>query len=156
MEEYLQDIISNMLQALNVPFTHVEIDLKKDLDDEDYYYCNIQSSEASILIGKQGRNIHAIQHLVKLILFKRTQNDTKITIDVDSYRTRQEETVKIIAEKFVQKLRETKRTQSLPPMTPYFRRVVHLHLTKDDFTDIDTDSQGYGDRRHITISLKQN
>jgi len=155
MEEYLQDIIANMLQALHVPFSHVEIDEKTDLDGENYFYCNIQSKEASILIGKQGKNIQAIQHLVKLILFKRTNNETKISIDVDSYRTRQEESVVIIAENKVKKVRETGKSQSLAPMTPYFRRIVHLHLTGDDFKDIETGSQGYGDRRHIVLSLKK-
>lgn len=154
MEEYLQDIISNLLQALKADFDHIQIDQKKDLDGDDYYYCNIQTKDASQLIGKKGRNIQAIQHLVKLILFKRTNNDTKITIDVDSYRDRQEETVRVIAERHVQKVRDNGQSQSLPPMTPYFRRVVHMHLNNDDYSDIDTQSRGYGERRHIVISKK--
>ena len=66
MEEYLQDIISNLLHALKVDFDHVQIDIKQDFDGDDYYYCNIITKDASILIGKKGRNIQAIQHLVKL------------------------------------------------------------------------------------------
>lgn len=153
MEEYLQDIISNLLHALKVDFDHVQIDIKQDFDGDDYYYCNIITKDASILIGKKGRNIQAIQHLVKLILFKRTNNDTKISIDVDSYRERQEETVRVIAERHVQKVLENGQSQALPPMTPYFRRVVHMHLT-ENFKDIETQSRGYGERRHIVISKK--
>lgn len=153
MEEYLQDIISNLLHALKVDFDHVQIDIKQDFDGDDYYYCNIMTKDASLLIGKKGRNIQAIQHLVKLILFKRTNNDTKISIDVDSYRERQEETVRVIAERHVQKVQENGQSQALPPMTPYFRRVVHMHLT-ENFKDIETQSRGYGERRHIVISKK--
>lgn len=157
MEEYIQDIISNLLKSLDFDFSHIQIELEENEDGEEEYYCNVEtkSEDTAKLIGKGGKNLQAIQHLVKLILFKRTDKNINITIDVDSYRERQKESVIGMAERHIAKLRETGKEQSLPPMSPYFRRVVHMHISeKDEFGDINTNSKGYGDRRHIVLNLK--
>ena len=118
MEEYIQDIISNLLKSLDFDFSHIQIEIREDEDGSEEYYCNVEtkSSETAKLIGKGGKNLQAIQHLVKLILFKRTDKNTNITIDVDSYRERQKESVIGMAERHIAKLRETGKTQSLPPL----------------------------------------
>jgi spoIIIJ-associated protein len=157
MEEYIQDIIENLLKSLDFEFSHIQIDIREDEDGSEEYYCNVETKSDDIakLIGKGGKNLQAIQHLVKLILFKRTDKNTNITIDVDSYRERQKESIIGMAERHIAKLRESGKTQSLPPMSPYFRRVIHLHISEGEgFTDIETNSKGYGDRRHIVLNLK--
>jgi spoIIIJ-associated protein len=157
MEEYIQDILGNLLLSLEFEFSHIQIDIREDEDGAEEYYCNVEtkSEDTARLIGKGGKNLQAIQHLVKLILFKRTDKNTNITVDVDSYRERQKESVIGMTERHITKLRENGKTQSLPPMSPYFRRVVHMHIsTSEACKDIATESKGYGDRRHIILNLK--
>lgn len=155
MEEYIQDILSNLLNSLSFEYSHIQINLQKDIDGDDEYYCNVEtkSPDVSRMIGRGGKNIQAIQHLVKLILFKRTDNNTKISIDIDGYRIRQSESVLGMTERHIDKLKETGNPQSLPPMSPYFRRLVHLNIS-ENHPEVQTESKGYGDRRHIVISLK--
>jgi len=157
MEEYIQEILENLLKSLDFSFSHIQIDLKKDLDGNDDYYCNVEtkSSDTARLIGRGGKNIHAIQHLVKLILFKRTDQNCNITVDIDGYRERQTESVMGIAERHIAKARETKKPQALPPMSPYFRRLIHLKISENpEYSDLSTTSQGYGEHRHIIIQPK--
>ncbi len=153
MEEYLQEIIQNSLEALGVSHSHVDIQLQKNLSDEDEYYCDIQTREASLLIGKQGNNINALEHLIKLILIKRFDKIVNITLDADGYKKRQIENAIGVAERHIEKLKESEKEQSLPPMQAMFRRAVHMHIA-ENFPEVKTDSHGYGKFRHIKLSLK--
>lgn len=151
MEETIQEIFEHLLTALCVDFTHTEVSVKKDRDENDYYYCNVVAKESSQLIGRRGRTLQAIQHLLKLIVFKRLDRQIGLMVDVDGYRERQEQSVIEIAKRYVDKLRAVGERQPLPPMSPYFRRIVHLHLTEPEYSDLETISEGYGNYRHIVI-----
>lgn len=153
MEEYILEIIQNSLEALGVSHSHVDISVEKNLNDEDEFYCDIQTREASLLIGKQGNNIGALEHLIKLILIKRFDKVINITLDADSYKKRQKENAIGVAERHISKLKENKKAQSLPPMQAIYRRAVHMYIA-EKYPEIQTDSHGYGNFRHIKISLK--
>lgn len=153
MEEYLQDIIENALVALGVSHSHIDIQLGKNLDNEDEYYCDIKTNEASLLIGKRGNNIAALEHLIKLVVFKRFDKNINLNLDADGYKTRQKEHALGVAERHISKLKETRVPQSLPPMQPLYRRVVHMHIA-NNHSDIATESHGHGKFRHIKIKLK--
>ena len=90
---------------------------------------------------------------MKTLCWARTKKkkDFNIVLDVDNYRQRQEESVLAIAERKVDFVRKTNRAQSLPPMSGYFRRVIHLRLMEPEFDDVETLSQGDGEARYIII-----
>lgn len=153
MEEYIQDILSNLLTALGEEFGHIQIDHTTNIDNEEEYYCNVETKNASLLIGKNGQNMQAIQVLVKLILLKRTGKNININLDVDSYKVRQEESTIGLAERHIAKAIETGKPQSLPPMTPYYRRLVHMHIS-EKYPNLATSSKGFGNYRHIVVNKK--
>jgi spoIIIJ-associated protein len=150
METMIQETMEAMLTKLSTPFRKVKIDKK---DDDDLYRINIESEEPSLLIGHHGENIQAMQSLMKTILWRKTGNDINILVDIDDYRKRQEQNVLSLAERKIDTLRKTGREQSLPPMSAYFRRVVHMHVAKK-FADIETQSVGEGDMRYLTLKIK--
>jgi spoIIIJ-associated protein len=155
MEEYIQDIIRNLLTALDAEFGHIQIDLTSNMDGEEEYYCNVETKNPSLLIGKNGQNMIAIQQIVKLILLKRTSKSINILLDFDGYRTRQKESTIGMVERHIAKVLETGKPIALPSMSPYFRRIVHLHIA-ENHPQISTQSKGYGDHRHIVINKKEN
>lgn len=150
MDILIQETIEELLTKLNTPFRKVRIEKV----DETTYRANIESEEPSLLIGHHGENIHAIQNIVRLILWnKEPELKVNAIIDVDNYRKRQEDNVINLAERKVEALQKTNEMQSLPPMSAYFRRVVHLHLA-GKYEDIVTESVGEGDFRYLTIKPK--
>lgn len=153
MEEYILEIIQNSLEALGVTHSHVDIELKENQKGEEEYNCDIQTREASLLIGKGGNNIAALEHLIKLVLIKRFDRNIHVILDADSYKKRQQENAIGVAERHISKLFETKKDQSLPPMQAVYRRGVHMYIA-EKYPEIQTDSHGYGKFRHIKISLK--
>ena len=52
-------------------------------------------------------------------------------------------------------VRRTGARVTLPPMSPYFRRIVHTHVAvTPSLSDLTTESVGEGDYRQIVIRLK--
>lgn len=151
-EDVLKETTESILKFLGIIFSDIEIsEAEKDL-----FHINIKSENASLLIGHHGENIQALQHLVKVLAWEKLKNDNQfhVIMDIDDYRKRQEDSVINLAERKVAMLRRTRRPQILPPMSPYFRRKIHLHLMGSGFDDIETISEGEDEDRHIVIQLK--
>lgn len=155
MEETIQEIFENLLTSLNVAFAHTEVTTEKDRDGEDFFYCNVSAKESSQLIGKRGRTLQALQHILKLIVFRRLDKQVSLMVDIDGYRKRQEDSVLEIAKRYIEKVETTGEKQSLPPMSPFFRRLVHLYIA-DNHKNLKTASEGYGNYRHIILLPESN
>jgi len=154
MENDIKDIIHELLTKMDIPYSSITVELT---EDEKTYRVNIESENSSLLIGKHGENMQALQAIAKLIVYKKFPNnkDFSLIVDIDNYRYRQEESVIEIANRKADYVRQTGRSQSLPPMSPYFRRVVHMHLMQPEFDDLITESHGQGSYRQVKIRLSQ-
>ncbi len=151
-EEILKETLTEILNKIGTDFTKITV----EETDKDNFSINIESENPSLLIGYHGENIQALQHLLKVLVFKKTQNEKyNILVDIDNYRKRREENTIGFAERKIDFLRKTGRPQTLPPMSPYFRRKVHLHCMNPGFEDVETESRGTGEDRHILLKLKQ-
>jgi spoIIIJ-associated protein len=151
IEDHLKEILEQLLIKLHADYTRITI----EEDEKDNYTANIESDNPSLLIGYHGDNIQALQHILKVLAWKRCSNEHfNILLDIDGYRKRQEENVIKLAERKVETVRRTNRPQSCPAMSPYFRRKVHLHCMGAGYEDIETFSEGDGDQRHVIIKLK--
>lgn len=153
LETILKETLENLLIKIQAPFDEITVEKDESLD-KNLFRMNIDTEDPSMLIGFHGENIHALQHLVKVISWRKTKEEFNILLDVDNYRKKQEDNVIGLADRKVEMARRTKKSQVLPPMSPYFRRVVHLHLTDSQFDDVTTESIGDGDHRQVTILLK--
>ena len=152
IEALIKGTLEDILTKMGSSFENVTVEKKED----NTYSVNIESCEATILIGHHGSTVYSLQHMLKVLCWAKSKKDKEfnIVLDIGNYRKKQEENVINLAERKVDFVRKTKRAQSLPPMSPYFRRIVHLHLLTEDFDDIETVSQGEGDSRHIIIRPK--
>jgi spoIIIJ-associated protein len=149
MEQKIQKLLTEMLK--NLDFTYEEVKVEKN---DNTYNINIESEkDAKFLIGKNAMTLKAIQHLLKVIVSKELSDTFNIFLDVNSYRKNQEENVKKLALEAINKVRETKQDQNLPPMSSYFRRIVHTYLSTDEFKDLKTESTGEDYFRHIIIKM---
>ncbi len=137
---------------IRIEFDKIEV----EESEKDTFHVNIESKDQSLLIGHHGSNIQALQHILKILCWKKlpVEREFHIVLDIDDYRKRQEESVINLAERKVDMARRSRRPQSLPPMSGYFRRKVHLHLMGAGFDDVETISKGEGEHRHIIIQLK--
>lgn len=151
IDEVLKEVIEEILLKMNVEFSKITI----TEEEKDSYSVNIETDNPSLLIGYHGDNIQALQHIVKVLCWKKIPNEHfNILLDIDDYRKRQEENVLNLAMRKIESVRKFGRPQSLPPMSPYFRRKVHTLCMGAGYDDVETISEGEGDQRHIIIKLK--
>lgn len=149
--ETLEELLKDLLNRLGVDYNKIDV----TEEEKDNFSINIQSENPSLLIGYHGENIHALQHILKVLAWRQSNNEQfNVLVDVDNYRKRQEENIIELTERKIETLRKTGKKQSLPPMSAYFRRKVHLHCMGAGYDDVETYSEGEGDRRHIVLKLK--
>ncbi|MBU1992561.1 MAG: R3H domain-containing nucleic acid-binding protein [Patescibacteria group bacterium] len=141
----IKKILEEILLKMEVDFNRVSV---KE-DDDNLYRVNIESDNPSILIGHHGETIYALQNLLKTLTWTKDE-DFNIVLDIDNYRNRQEENVLNLAKRKAEMVKQLGEKISLPPMSPYFRRIVHVYI-KENFKDLATSSAGEGDKRHIVI-----
>ena len=123
LEETLKEILEQVLIKLETDYTKISV----EEDEKDVYDINIESDDPSMLIGYHGENIQALQHLLKTLVWKKAESENfNILLDVDGYRKRQEENILALAERKIEGVRKNGRPQTLPPMSPFFRRKIHM------------------------------
>jgi spoIIIJ-associated protein len=149
----LQDILGTLLEHLSLKFERIDVTDEKDLTRLD-----IVSNEASRIIGWHGETLNSLQHLLKSIIRSQSKLDRSpfLVLDIDGYRRGQEEKVCQIAEQKADFVRRTGNRIALAPMSPYFRRIVHLHVANTPaLADLTTESVGEGEYRQIVMKLKE-
>lgn len=116
-------------------------------------HVDISGRDLSILIGRRGETLTALQYISRLIVGKELRRPVAIVIDVEGYRARRERQLRQLARKMAQQAVERERSMSLEPMAPNERRIIHIELR--DHPKVYTESVGEGDRRKVTINLRR-
>lgn len=147
MEEIICETLQPLLELMHIQFRKIDVQNTEDR----YYRVNVETDEPEHLIGAHGATLFAVQHLLKILLSKKIEPGFSVNVDVDNYRKRQEESVLQMAEQKVDLVRKYGTPRKLPPMSAYFRRLVHMHLTTPEFTDVTTKSEGEGNYRSVVI-----
>lgn len=142
-EEKILEFIQNLITKMGYE-CKVNINFRKDLK----LGFNIDSPNSSIIIGRKGKNLDAIQLLANVYAAK-LDEDYKIIIDSEDYRMRHEEYIVINAFKNAEYVRKTGKSKLLEPMNPFERRLIHTAL--NDFNGVETKSEGDGLYKQVRI-----
>jgi len=76
----------------------------------------------------------------------------RLILNVGDWREREEIHLKELASQTAARAKETQEPQALYNLTPAQRRVIHLFLSADP--EIETESQGEGKERFLTVRKK--
>ncbi len=150
MEKNIKRFIQEFLVHLGIDFTDIELESLSD----NKIRINVVSDQPSLLIGHHGENLIAMQKLIKVVIHKNYGENVDVAFDVDNYRKRQEENVLTITKQKIEEVRATGIQAALPPMSPYFRRIVHLFVRESGYKDLETQSMGQGNYRQVIIKMK--
>ncbi|EKD64540.1 MAG: hypothetical protein ACD_50C00349G0002, partial [uncultured bacterium] len=90
-ESSIEEILENLLIKLGVEFSKITVEKKEDKT----FAVNIESEEASILIGHHGETIKSVQHILKVLCWSNLKigEDFNVIVDIGDYRKKQEESV---------------------------------------------------------------
>ena len=116
---------------------------------------NISGEDASTLIGHHGDTLDALQYLANLASARKNINGerdkSRVTIDIEGYRAKREETLRALARRMAAKAVRNNRSVMLEPMSAYERRIIHSEI--QGIEGVSTNSIGSDNNRKIVIFL---
>ncbi|MDK2945752.1 RNA-binding cell elongation regulator Jag/EloR [Geotoga petraea] len=102
------------------------------------------------LIGKHGRTLGALQHLIMIYVNRMTDTKIDIKLDIGEYRKKRRRKIEEIAEQAAKKVLRTHENLELAPMFSFERKTVHEHIRKY-FPELSTKSVGLEPYRKVII-----
>jgi spoIIIJ-associated protein len=105
--------------------------------------------DMSLLIGRHGQTLEAIQELTRLVVGRRLDQRIRVVVDVEDYRKRREARLEQHAREVAERVRDSGDEEELEPMNAYERKLVH-----DAVADVDgvlTESRGEDPSRYVVI-----
>ncbi|MDD4036620.1 MAG: KH domain-containing protein [Bacilli bacterium] len=150
----IEEIIAYIKQQLNKILKLMNIDFNVEVKERDKSInFLIYSDNNSILIGKNGRTITALQIILKQSVYSRTGIYINLTLDVGDYRSKQLKNITRIAKQTAREVAKTKIEVKLDNMNSYERRMVHSLLS--DNKNVYTKSEGEEPNRYVIIKPRE-
>ncbi|MCR4404520.1 MAG: protein jag [Candidatus Acetothermia bacterium] len=102
-----------------------------------------------ILSGQEQEALRALDYLLELALKRRLHEGVRVQLDVNSYRLRRKEELRLMALKLGEEARAERKRIRLNPMEPWERKAIHEALA--GFAGVRTYSEGRGAERRVVI-----
>jgi len=148
LKKLIKDYLTDLLNKMNIKSTVTVF------EDEKVFTVKIKSNNNSILIGKDGKNMSAIQLIVRQVVRKMTNFNIKINIDISNYKEKKEKFFESDIKKIINEVLASKTDTKLDPMNSYQRRLVHN--VANNYYNIETESVGEEPNRCVTIKYVEN
>ena len=113
----------------------------------------IFSNNNSILIGKNGRNMKALQTIIRQIVKNYVPIKLMITIDVENYNDKRVRNLEYLSKNIAKEVANTKVETKLDNMNSFERRVIHNILSNNKY--VYTISEGEEPNRHVIIKPRE-
>lgn len=110
---------------------------------------DIEGEDLGLLIGRRGATLSALQYLVNVMVTRKLASRVLVTVDVEHYHRRREESLQNLALRMADRVRQSRRPITLEPMPAAERRIIHLALVENQF--VQTLSVGQGEERKVVI-----
>ena len=144
--EAVSSFLSGITERMGIPGTAAYKEMKgsKALFE-------ITSDSSSLLVGKKGKNLDALQLLANTYLNKVAGDDTprRVVLDSEGYRAWREDSLTRMARRTADLAVKTGSSRLLEPMNSFERRLVHTAV--NERTDVVTKSEGEGLYKRVRI-----
>jgi len=141
--EFLKEKISELINNMGI-----ECQFETNVREEQINI-KMYSDKNSILIGKNGQTLMAIQTVLRQMVHNEIGMYPYILLDVENYKEKKISNLERTAKRIAKEVQKTKIDVSLDNMNSYERRIIHNVLTK--FKNISTTSEGEEPNRHVVI-----
>lgn len=144
IQEYLEGFIRRTLS--NMEF---EVETVSYIQN-DRIYVNVNTDNNSILIGKNGVILRALNFIAKNAVQNEFKKRIEISIDINGYKESRYKKVASMAKRLGKQVLRTKVDVKLDPLPADERKVIHQVISEIDH--LKTESKGEGKNRFVTIS----
>ena len=145
VQEYLENFVRKTLT--NMEFQVETVSYTQD----GRIYCNINTDNNSILIGKNGVILRAFNFIARQAVQNEFKKRFEISLDINGYKENRYRKVSAMAKRLVKQVLRTKIDVKLDPLPADERKVIHQTISEMG-PHLKTESQGEGKGRFTTIS----
>jgi len=126
-----------------------DLDGDIDLDIEgDRASVSIVGAELSVLVGSGGEVLEALQELTRIAVLRETGERSRLMLDVAGYRAGRRAALTAQAQETASRVTSSGQAESLEPMTPFERKVVHDAVAA---AGLRSESEGEEPHRRVVI-----
>ena len=143
-----KNVLKELLLSLNI-----KANVETKIRDGKIKY-EVYSQNNSVLIGKKGHILDAIQTYVRQAIYNAIDLYVNVTIDVEKYKEKQNYYLEKKVKKIARDVTLSKVEVKLDPMNSYERKIVHEAL--QGFKYIVTESEGEEPNRCVVIKYSEN
>ncbi len=145
-----EDIINYIKEYIKEVMTKMNVEINLEVrEEENIFNVTMVSNNNPVLIGKEGKNLNALQFLLRQALSRQTGLDIKVNLDASNYRAKRIRNFEYQIKNIVREVQKTKTDTKLDPMNSYQRRIVHSLLS--NFSNVTTESVGEEPNRCVVI-----
>lgn len=152
-EQVAKQVVHDLLEHMGINADVMAVDnpsaVPLEGDEPPTIFIDILGSDLGMLIGRRGEHLSHIQYLVNLMVNRQLDTWSRVILDVEGYRSRREESLVGLAERVARQVSRSNKPVTLEPMPPNERRIIHLTLRSHP--EVETESSGEGNERHITV-----
>lgn len=121
--------------------------------DGDVIKIEMTTNHNSILIGKNGKTLLALNEVVAVALTAKFKRRVRVLLDINEYKSDRYRKVVSIAKRVAGEVAKTKQDATLEPMPSDERRAIHNAL--GEYRNVTTESVGSGRDRQIVIRFRK-
>ena len=147
IKNFIKEKLVNILREMGYQ-AEVEIQVKQDIPTYRIY-----SNNDSLLIGKGGKNLEALQIVLRQIVNTETGINYKFFLDVSDYKEKNQHHLEVLARRLAREVATTKIEVKMDSMNSYERRIVHNVLTNNK--KVYTESVGEEPNRCVVIKPRE-
>lgn len=141
-EKILADIINKMGLGLKSVKSEFSVDSVN---------AEIEAEDSGFVIGKNGQTLDSLEYIAQIIVNNDLNAKIKVNLDCENYRKKQNEKLKVLADKAVDYVNRTGKIYRFDPMNAKERKIIHMYLKNN--SKIETFSEGEGVMRKVGIKL---
>lgn len=140
---YLKSFIETFAKYMNL---EINYEIK---EEENYFNILLVSDNNALLIGKDGKNLNALQIILRQSIKNIGNYNIKISLDASNYRAKKINNLEREIKKIAREVLKTKIDAKLDPMNSYQRRIIHKLI--GEYENLETESIGETPNRYIVI-----
>ncbi len=145
VREATEDFLRSLLKNAGIQAT---LSCEEREGGELFY--SLAGEDLGILIGHHGEVLDSLQYLLSLVTNRHGDDFVRVTIDIENYRSKRENTLKALARKTAQRVKKSGRNVTFEPMSAYERRIIHSQA--QEIGGVTTHSIGSGEDRRVVMS----
>jgi spoIIIJ-associated protein len=111
-------------------------------------YVECKGPDADLLLERDGELLRALEHITAKVLRLEPEEHDRISFDAEGYKAARVRHLRRLADDAIDRVDDTDRPYSFPPMSSRERRMLHLFLRD---SGLQTASSGEGPRRFVVL-----